>query len=106
MKRKASVMALDDLYNTILKSSLLGSLDVKPKKSNPIKELLNMDEDEDEGEDEDGVIELGKSDKTPKVIEFSVTRMGKIPSKRVKKSSNIDADKEAQDYFKKKIKRR
>jgi hypothetical protein len=106
MKRKASIVALDDLMSNILNSYLLDGLN---KKQSPLKEM--EDEEEDESEDyedeseEDTELELEKK-KAPKVIEFSVTRMGKVPPKDLRDMKKVlggqFTEKEASTFLKKK----
>lgn len=79
MKNKASLVALNDLLEKILKPSLLSDLIVKKD-----EDKEEDDDDEDKEEMLDEVMEDTEEDTEdkPKVIEFSVSRSGKLPGSK------------------------
>ena len=74
MKRKASIAALDDLYESILKDSLLSGLSREEKKE------IDKEEDKDDKDDKDESETIEQEEISPKIIEFSVSRLGKYPT--------------------------
>lgn len=104
MKRKASIAALDDLYESILKDALLGGLERKKDKQTPLEDL-DLEDSEDDSEDSE---DMGEGEEIkPKVVEFSVTRLGKFPNSS-KKEPKIDLKGGVKEQFssKKKHKKR
>ena len=94
MKRKASIAALDDLYDSILKNHLLEGLTLNKNKEDKEEqddseglEDLDLDDSSEEDDDEG---EKAEPKRNPKIIEFSVTRLGKLPSTGSKKLPEID----------------
>ena len=93
MKRKASIAALDDLYESILKETLLGGLSREDKKLSSTKtdssDLEIEEEDEEDSSNETDSEDMDSEEVSPKIIEFSVSRLGKLPNSS-KKESKID----------------
>ena len=81
MKNKAKYMALKDLLDGVLKSSLLSGLDIKKEEPKELKELTKMPDVVEEDMDED---------ETPKAVEISITRLAdlskQLPKKETKKA--------------------
>lgn len=110
MRKKASQLALQDLYNTLIEKMVLPELTGEKKKKED--ESLLSDElglpkdDDDDMEDDDYKVESSDSNKKPKVV-MSLTKISglakdKPKKEKEKKSGNVDFD----DYIKNRKKRK